>query len=48
MYCILITNKWTNHKYLYPVVYDRYEDANKAILGWNHTNSIFNIKSINQ
>lgn len=43
MHCIIVTNKWTGHKYLYPEIYTDRFIAEKAIesqtaqLGVNNT-----------
>ncbi len=30
MYCLIIKNKWTDHKYVYPVIYHSLVEAEKA------------------
>lgn len=43
MFALLITNIWSKTKYLYPVVYDTFEDADKAYIPQRNKNNIIEV-----
>lgn len=43
MYCILVTNKWTNYKYFHPVPYTTFEAAVEDLKKMGTLNSTYQI-----
>ncbi len=46
MFCIIITNKWTNNSIIYPIIYKTEELANNANIPYSNKNYNFHIKPI--